>query len=113
LRARSPIAGGRGPGALAREDVERAARALVDRVDGVYLHLDFDAIDPALGRANEYAADGGLSVEDTRIAIAAVAERVPILAISLTAYDPHVDADRFGPTALDVVDAAVAAIAPG
>jgi hypothetical protein len=50
-------------------------------------------------------------VEDARVAIAAVAARVPILAASFTAYDPHVDRDRFGPTALDVVDAAVAAIA--
>jgi len=102
------IAGGGGR-ALAREDIERAAKTVADRVDGVYLHLDFDAIDPALGRANEYASDGGLSVEDARMAITTVTERMPILAISFTAYNPHVDRDRFGPTALDVVDAAVAA----
>ena len=103
------IAGSGGPGALAREDVERAATALAERVDGVYLHLDSDSIDPSYGRANEYAAPGGLSVEDARVAIASVAQRVPILAFSFTAYNPRVDGDRFGPTALDVVDAAVAA----
>jgi arginase len=103
------IAPGRGPGTVAADEVGRAAETLADRVDGVYLHLDFDSIDPSHGRANEYAVDGGLSIEDARAAIASVAERVPILATSFTAYNPGIDRTRFAPTALDVVDAAVEA----
>jgi arginase len=103
------IPAGRGPGTIPAEEVGRAIEALAARVDGVYLHLDFDSIDPSHGRANEYAVDGGLSVEDARAAITAVAEQVPILATSFTAYNPDVDRDRFGPTALDVVDFSVEA----
>jgi arginase len=104
------IEGGRGPGTIGMAEVERASEDVAGRVDGVYLHLDFDSLDPSLGRANEFAAEGGLGIDDVRAVISSVAERTAILATSLTAYDPGADPDgRFGETAREVVQTAVEA----
>ena len=102
------IPGGRGPGATYAADVERAVTALAERVDGVYLHVDLDSLDPSLGRANEYACDGGLGHEDLAAVVAAVAANVPVLATSFTAFDPGVDPDGpFRATALEAIDSVV------
>jgi len=58
------------------------------RVDAVYLHLDLDVLDPAEGRANEYASPGGLAAADVEELVGAVAGRFAIHAAALTAYDP-------------------------
>jgi arginase len=65
--------------------------ALRERISDVYLHLDLDVLDPAEARANEYAAEGGLSAEEVAEALAAVGERLSILGASITAYNPGVD----------------------
>jgi arginase family enzyme len=69
------IEGGDGPGRLAVHDLERAIGTIADRVDGVYMHVDFDSIDPSLGSANEYAAEGGLGIDEVEAVASAVAER--------------------------------------
>lgn len=93
------------PGRVAMPDLERAIALVAEEVDGVYLHVDFDSIDPSLGHANEYAAEGGLGIDDVEAVARAVAERTPVLAISFTAYDPEVDpGHRFHATALEVAD---------
>jgi len=102
------IKGGQGPGRLALPDLKRAVAAMADRVDGVYLHIDFDSVDPSLGSANEYAAEGGLGIDDVEAVARAVAERTPVLAISFTAYNPEVDrGHRFRATALEVVEGVI------
>jgi arginase len=59
-----------------------------------YLHIDLDVLDPdAVGRANTYAAAGGLTVAQVQAVVAAAAERVPILGLTIASYDPSVDAD--------------------
>lgn len=98
------IEGGAGPGRLPVADLRRAIATVADRANGAYLHLDFDSIDPSLGSANEYAADGGLGVEDIQAVTSSVAERMPIMAVSFTAYNPDVDPDyRFRATAVELV----------
>jgi arginase len=105
------IPGGGGPGALALADLKRAVAAAADRIDGVYLHVDLDSLDPSLGRANEYATEGGLGIEDLRDAVAAVTQRVPVLAVSFTAYNPDADPDRrFRATAVEAVEAVMEAL---
>lgn len=80
--------------------------ALASRVEGVYLHVDMDVHDPAEGRANAYAAPGGLSAGEVRGLIAEVASRVPIVAAAITAYDPSCDTDgRMLDTGLDLLQA--------
>ncbi len=57
----------------------------------VYLHVDLDALDVSVGRANPYAAPGGPSLDAMLAAIAGVFERFEVAAAALTAYDPRVD----------------------
>jgi arginase len=84
---------------------------LARRADRLYLHLDLDVIDPAELRANLYACDGGLSVDEVVAAIAAAAERLEIAAVSITAYDASADAEQRGPAVAASLLAAVAAAA--
>jgi len=74
-----------------------ALDALASRADRLYLHLDLDVIDPGELRANLYACDGGLTVDEVAAAIAAAGERLEIAAVSLTAYDASADAGHRGP----------------
>jgi arginase len=106
---------------LGPRDVDAIGAALDDvrtRVSDVYLHLDLDVLDPAEGRANPFAVDGGLSADEVERVVAAVGERLRIRGASLTAYDPAVDPEeRIPPTALRLVRslltaARVAAVAP-
>lgn len=63
------------------------------RVQQVYLHLDLDVLDPQAAVANGYAAPEGLSVAQVEEAIGLLAERLPIAAAAVTAYDPAYDQD--------------------
>lgn len=98
------IEGGAGPGRLPTAALRRAVAAVADRANGAYLHIDFDSIDPSLGNANEYATEGGLGIEDIQGVTSALAEQIPIMAVSFTAYNPDVDPEhRFRATAVEVV----------
>jgi arginase len=59
----------------------------------VYLHLDLDSLDVSEGRANGYAAPGGLSRTDLVSVIDAIRSRATVCAASITAYDPECDTD--------------------
>jgi arginase len=76
-----------------RSAVTSAIRDLTGEVEGVYLHLDLDVLDPSVGRVNQYAAPGGLSLAELERAVAAVGEALPIAAATLSAYDPAFDED--------------------
>ncbi|HET9768924.1 MAG TPA: arginase family protein [Thermoanaerobaculia bacterium] len=88
-----------------------ALDALASRADRLYLHLDLDVIDPAELRANLYACDGGLTVDEVTAAIAAAGERLEIAAVSITAYDAGADAQRRGVAVASRLLAAVNAAA--
>jgi arginase len=76
------------------------------RAPRVYLHVDLDSLDPSEGRANQFAAPGGLSLAELRAALGLVSERFDVRAAAVTAYDPAVDEDgRMGRTAVEVVAA--------
>lgn len=108
--ARSEIA--RIDAAEAGARLPSAVAALGSRVDGAYLHLDLDVLDPSEGRANEYAADGGLTAAEVSTAVAAVGGLLPLRAAALTAYDPSLDpAGSLAEAALDLVVGVVEAAA--
>ena len=73
--------------------VAAALDALASRARRLYLHVDLDCLDPSEGRANDYAAPGGLTAEEVRATIAEALRRFDVRAAALTAYDPAVDAD--------------------
>jgi arginase len=65
------------------------------------LHLDLDSLDASEGRANGYAAPGGLSRADLLATIDDIGSRATIRAASITAYDPECDTgDRIGRIAI-------------
>jgi arginase len=73
--------------------VTAAVRDLSGKVDGLYLHLDLDVLDPSVGRVNQYSAAGGLFLAQLERAVAAIGEVLPIAAATLSAYDPSFDED--------------------
>jgi arginase family enzyme len=66
---------------------------LAERADTVHVHIDLDVIDLSDGRANEFASQGGPSLDALGTAIGAIADRCRINSVSLTSYNPSVDED--------------------
>ena len=91
-----------------REGLQGFAAALDDlapRVRRVYVHLDLDVLDPArVGRANGFATEGGLGVEELLAALGTVRGRFDVVAAGIASYDPGFDADG------RVLDAALACV---
>jgi arginase len=79
------------PPAAGAERAGPALDRLRTQVGSVYLHVDLDVLDPTAGRANEYAAPGGLSAEDVEGIVEAVGDRFEVLGPAVTAYDPGAD----------------------
>ena len=64
-------------------------------------------LDPAVARINQFAAPGGLTLEDIESLAAAVGRRFEIAAAAITAYDPGHDPDARGAQAAEAVAKAV------
>jgi arginase len=58
----------------------------------VHMHLDLDVHDPEDLQANRYVSSGGPSPEQLRDAVCAMALAVPVVGITVSAYDPAFDA---------------------
>lgn len=86
-----------------RPPLDEALDALRERVEDVYVHVDLDVLDPAVGRANECAAPDGLRLAELETAIDAVHARFRVRAAALTADDPAADPERRLPVAARAV----------
>ncbi|MBZ9674026.1 arginase family protein [Mesorhizobium sp. B3-2-1] len=75
------------PGVAQATEKLRAAGA-----NSVHMHLDLDVHDPNELQANRYATPGGPNPEQLRDAVCAMALAVPIIGITVSAYDPAFDA---------------------
>jgi arginase len=73
--------------------VHSALAALGDMSDAAYLHFDMDVTEPSPVPANEFAAAGGFDDGEVASLLEAIADRVPIAAAGVTAYDPGLDTD--------------------
>jgi arginase len=69
--------------------VERLKAAGAERV---HMHLDLDVHDPEALQANRYVSPGGPGPEQLRDATCAIALAVPVVGITVSAYDPAFDA---------------------
>ncbi|TPM39961.1 arginase family protein [Mesorhizobium sp. B2-3-4] len=58
----------------------------------VHMHLDLDVHDPKALQANRYVTPGGPNPEQLRDAACAMALAVPVVGITVSAYDPAFDA---------------------
>jgi arginase len=71
---------------------------------GVFVHVDLDVLDPADGRVNIYSAPAGVRAAQLEAIVSELLERLPVRALSLTAYDPEADPDgRVPPIALGLL----------
>lgn len=81
------------PGDLTEPNVDRWLAGMQLEADRLVVHVDLDVLDPQHGRANEFAADGGLSPEEILRVIAIARRRFEIVALELASYDPACDED--------------------
>jgi arginase len=73
--------------------------------DRVLIHVDLDVIDPRYGRANQFAAPGGLSPEDVLGVIDAALARFELAALTFASYDPSCDEEgRIAAIAKQIVE---------
>jgi arginase len=83
---------------LIEEQGSRALAAALDdlrtRVGRVYVHVDLDVLDAEkVGKANEFAAEGGPDAEELQAALGMVRERFEVASAGMASYDPAFDAD--------------------
>lgn len=77
-----------------------ALDALRQRVRRLHFHLDADVIDAGEARANVFAANDGLSIEQVAEVARLAASRFEIVSIAVTAYDPAIDTESKVPSAI-------------
>ena len=75
------------------EEIEPLLQSLAQTIDKFYIHLDMDALDPSVGRANGYAARGGFSNENLQKLLALITSHLPVEALTVSSYDPSYDRD--------------------
>jgi arginase len=94
---------------VAAADVDGLPDAL-PFADRLSVHVDLDVLDAAHGRANAYAAPGGITPAQLTRAVRECADHAPVAALTLSAYDPSYDDDgAVHRAALDVVGVVAAA----
>jgi arginase len=71
--------------------VGQALDAMRLEASRILIHVDLDVLDPRFGRANEYAADGGLSPDDILRVIEIAAGRFTVAGLVVASYDPGAD----------------------
>jgi arginase len=74
-----------------RTDLTRTLNSIGQHVEQMYVHLDLDVLDSSVAAANSYALSGGLTLEDVEYALSEIAREFPIVAVTLSAYDPAAD----------------------
>ena len=89
----------------------RLGAALTDlatRVRQIHIHLDLDVIDASEGRANSYAAGGGLSRNELLRTLTDIGSRFEVVSLGISAYDPSSDVDgRIAEAALDSIETVI------
>jgi len=73
-------------------DAPRTASKLVaDGASRTHLHVDLDVLDPDVLQVNRYTWPGGPDPESLQGAVSALAEALPIVGMTVSAYDPAFD----------------------
>jgi arginase len=75
------------------ERIDAAIGALARHADAVHVHVDLDVHDPSEGRANGYAAPGGMTAEAVRDLIRRAVDRLPLASASVSCWEPDLDDD--------------------
>jgi len=75
------------------------------------IHLDLDCLDTSVGRANDYAAPGGLTAEDMDACLGRLCEAVRPLSLTIASFDPRLEGA--GPISQAAISAALRVCAAG
>lgn len=80
-----------------------------ESIDDLYVHFDLDVLDPEqCGAANSFSAPDGLSVDTVATVVRELVSDLPLVGITVSAYDPTLDdADRVSGAALRLIGEAV------
>jgi arginase len=62
-------------------------------VDRIYVHFDFDVLDPLVAKGNQWTPPGGISMKILADAIAEAGKMKEIAALGIASYNPAVDID--------------------
>jgi arginase len=74
--------------------VEAALSKLQDRVSGIYLHIDMDALTIDEGAANHFGVSGGLKTEFIETVIAIAKQNFKLKAGTVASFDPTFDSNN-------------------
>jgi arginase len=92
--------------------VSRVVEAMDPAPTGLYVHVDLDVLGSDEAKVNIYSAPDGLSADQLVAQVRSLLETCPVRAVSLTAYDPGVDAEgRVPPIAMRLLEVVAARIA--
>jgi arginase len=80
----------RGPSSAAQASLERVARP---ELDGFWIHVDADVLDPIVLPAVDSPEPGGLTIEELTELLIPLVRHPLALGLELTIYDPALDAD--------------------
>jgi arginase len=87
----------RGGAEIGRTALERLTRA---GLEGFWIHVDADVIDPELVPAVDSPEAGGLGLEELEALLTPLVQHPRALGMELTIYDPELDPDRTSATRL-------------
>lgn len=79
----------------------------LDKTTSTYriVHIDLDCLDTSIGKANEYAAEAGLSANDLHSCIEAVVERCMPIGITIASFNPLLeDGDVIADVAIEAIE---------
>ncbi len=80
-------------------DLERALEALP--FARAMIHLDVDCLDTSVGIANEYAAPGGLDVDQLFACLARACDAAPPVSLTIASFNPNLEgSDRISAAAI-------------
>jgi arginase len=78
---------------LRTEHLGSQLASLAQQVDGIYLHLDLDVLDPTEAIGNQWVPPGGLTIESIKEAVKTIQAHTRIKALGIASYDPEADHD--------------------
>jgi len=75
------------------DDVQRQVPILASQIDGVYVHLDLDGLDPAEAVWNGWPTPAGWTIEAVQRSIDVIRQHTHIVGFGFGSYDPSMDGD--------------------
>jgi arginase len=89
------------------DDLRSALGSMSEVIDGVYIHLDLDVLDPKEAVANQWTPPGGLTTEQLERAIREIQQHAPVKAFGIASYDPDCDRSQAASRAACVAVASI------